>query len=72
MNGWFADTSRMYHVGEPATRHLGDGGTEMTRDDSLSAQWEPMVAASGAGFEVLTSWPDGDCLPIVGGVAAGS
>ena len=31
----------------------------MTRDRSLSAQWEHMVAVTDTGFEVLTPWPDG-------------
>ena len=31
----------------------------MTRDRSLSAQWEYMVAVTDTGFEVLTPWPDG-------------
>jgi len=31
----------------------------VTRDRSLSAQWEHMVAVTATGFEVLTPWPDG-------------
>lgn len=49
----------MINAGKAATRHLADGWTVVTRDDSLSAQWEHMVAVTGAGFEVLTPWPDG-------------
>jgi len=62
----------MLNAGKAATRHLGDGWTVVTRDDSLSAQWEHMVAVARSGFEVLTPWPDGcgDYPPIVGGVPA--
>jgi methionyl aminopeptidase len=31
----------------------------VTRDHSLSAQWEHMVAVTAEGFEILTPWPDG-------------
>jgi methionyl aminopeptidase len=30
----------------------------VTKDRSLSAQWEHMVAVTADGFEVLTPWPD--------------
>jgi len=30
----------------------------LTKDGSLSAQWEHMVAVTESGFEVLTAWPD--------------
>ena len=38
---------------------MKDGWTVVTRDRSLSAQWEHMVAVTDTGFEVLTPWPDG-------------
>ena len=31
----------------------------VTKDRSLSAQWEHMVAVTKSGFEILTPWPDG-------------
>ena len=40
-------------------RELSDGWTVVTRDHSLSAQWEHMVAVTADGFEILTPWPDG-------------
>ena len=49
----------MVNAGKPGTRELGDGWTVVTRDHSLSAQWEHMVAVTHDGFEVLTPWPDG-------------
>ncbi|AJC22556.1 type I methionyl aminopeptidase [Pandoraea pulmonicola] len=49
----------MVNVGKPDTKQLADGWTVVTRDRSLSAQWEHMVAVTESGFEVLTQWPDG-------------
>lgn len=49
----------MVNVGKPDTRQLADGWTVVTRDRSLSAQWEHMVTVTETGFEVLTQWPDG-------------
>lgn len=50
----------MINAGRAAIRHLPDGWTVVTKDRSLSAQWEHMVAVTGSGFEILTPWPDGD------------
>jgi methionyl aminopeptidase len=49
----------MINAGRPEVRELADGWTVVTRDHSLSAQWEHMVAVTADGFEVLTPWPDG-------------
>ncbi|WP_415268013.1 type I methionyl aminopeptidase [Acidovorax sacchari] len=49
----------MLNAGRAATRQLDDGWTVVTRDRSLSAQWEHMVAVTQDGFEVLTRWPEG-------------
>ncbi|MBD8573951.1 type I methionyl aminopeptidase [Pseudomonas syringae] len=49
----------MINAGKAGTRTLDDGWTVMTRDLSLSAQWEHMVAVTETGFELLTPWPDG-------------
>ncbi|HGM4973199.1 type I methionyl aminopeptidase [Pseudomonas aeruginosa] len=49
----------MLNAGKPDTKQLGDGWTVVTRDHSLSAQWEHMVAVTAEGFEVLTPWPEG-------------
>jgi methionine aminopeptidase len=37
---------------------LKDGWTVITKDLSLSAQWEHMVLVTRDSFEVLTAWPD--------------
>ncbi|MBS0341212.1 MAG: type I methionyl aminopeptidase [Proteobacteria bacterium] len=49
----------MLNAGKRDTRQLADGWTVVTRDKSLSAQWEHMVAVTPEGYEVLTAWPGG-------------
>jgi len=44
----------MINAGKPAIRQLGDGWTVVTKDHSLSAQWEHTVLVTDSGFEVLT------------------
>lgn len=72
-DGCFGDTSRMFFVGGPATlaRRLVETAYEAmlagirqvrpvaTKDRSMSAQWEHMVAVTPGGYEVLTPWPGG-------------
>lgn len=48
----------MLNAGKRETRQLPDGGTVVTKDRSLSAQWEHMVAVTPEGCEVLTARPD--------------
>lgn len=48
----------MLNAGKHGVRTLGDGWTVITKDLSLSAQWEHMVLVTHDGFEVLTAWPD--------------
>ena len=49
----------MLNAGKRDTRELADGWTVVTKDRSLSAQWEHMVAVTPDGYEVLTPWPGG-------------
>ncbi|WP_390344851.1 type I methionyl aminopeptidase [Variovorax boronicumulans] len=49
----------MLNAGRAETKQLADGWTVVTKDRSLSAQWEHMVAVTADGYEVLTAWPDG-------------
>ena len=49
----------MLNAGKRDTRQLQDGWTVVTKDRSLSAQWEHMVAVTPSGYEVLTAWPEG-------------
>lgn len=44
----------MLNQGSAKVRSLKDGWTVVTRDNSLSAQWEHTVAVTADGFEVLT------------------
>jgi methionyl aminopeptidase len=44
----------MVNAGRPAIRQLADGWTIVTKDHSLSAQWEHTVLVTETGFEVLT------------------
>jgi methionyl aminopeptidase len=48
----------MVNAGKPQTRLLPDGWTVVTRDHSLSAQWEHTLAVTDDGFEILTPWPN--------------
>jgi len=44
----------MINAGKPGIRQLADGWTIVTKDHSLSAQWEHTVLVTDGGFEVLT------------------
>jgi methionyl aminopeptidase len=44
----------MINAGKAAIRELGDGWTIVTKDHSLSAQWEHTILVTGSGHEVLT------------------
>ena len=48
----------MVNAGKPQTKQLPDGWTVVTKDHSLSAQWEHTIAVTDDGFEILTPWPD--------------
>ena len=51
----------MVNLGKSGTRLLADGWTVLTRDRSLSAQWEHTMAVTENGVDVLTQLP-GDAL----------
>lgn len=44
----------MINAGKPGITQLGDGWTIVTKDHSLSAQWEHTILVTQSGFEVLT------------------
>jgi methionyl aminopeptidase len=44
----------MINAGKSAIKQLGDGWSIVTKDHSLSAQWEHTVLVTATGFEVLT------------------
>jgi methionyl aminopeptidase len=47
----------MVNAGKAHTRLLPDGWTVVTKDHSLSAQWEHTIAVTDDGHEILTAWP---------------
>ncbi|MCU5772264.1 type I methionyl aminopeptidase [Erwiniaceae bacterium BAC15a-03b] len=49
----------MINVGKAATSVLSDGWTVVTKDRSLSAQWEHTIAVTATGYDLLTPWPEG-------------
>ena len=49
----------MINAGKAGTSVLSDGWTVVTKDRSLSAQWEHTVAVTDTGFDLLTPWPEG-------------
>ena len=66
----------MINEGNPHTRLLPDGWTVVTKDHTLSAQWEHTVVVTDDGVDVLTSAPgdDDDCetTPAAGGATPAS
>ena len=66
LDGWHGDSSRMFftiepmvNAGKPDVKILDDGWTAVTRDRSLSAQFEHMVGVTGEGVEIFTISPAG-------------
>ena len=53
----------MINAGARHTRLLPDGWTVVTKDRSLSAQWEHTVTVTDDGVEVLTRIPGDDNVP---------
>jgi len=48
----------MVNVGKRNVKLMKDGWTVVTKDRSLSAQWEHTILVTESGFEVLTKRPD--------------
>lgn len=44
----------MINAGKAGVKQLGDGWTIVTKDHSLSAQWEHTILVTATGYEVLT------------------
>jgi methionyl aminopeptidase len=49
----------MVNAGRPDVKVLPDGWTTVTRDRSLSAQFEHTVAVTESGYEIFTLSPAG-------------
>jgi len=61
--GMFFTIEPMINLGRPHVKILSDGWTAVTRDRSLSAQFEHSIAVTETGFEVFTLSPKGHHHP---------
>jgi len=61
--GMFFTIEPMINAGAYATKVLSDGWTAVTRDRSLSAQFEHSLAVTETGFEIFTNSPAGFTKP---------
>jgi methionyl aminopeptidase len=61
--GMFFTIEPMINAGRPEVKILDDGWTAVTRDRSLSAQFEHMVGITRAGSEIFTLSPTGFSKP---------
>jgi len=53
----------MINLGRPGVKVLGDGWTAVTRDRSLSAQFEHSIGVTEKGCEIFTLSPAGFTMP---------
>ncbi|MBL6455546.1 type I methionyl aminopeptidase [Belnapia sp. T6] len=65
--GMFFTIEPMVNAGRPEVKILDDGWTAVTRDRSLSAQFEHMVGVTETGCEIFTLSPAGLHKPPYGG-----
>jgi methionyl aminopeptidase len=61
--GMFFTIEPMINLGKPAVKLLADGWTAVTRDKSLSAQFEHSIGVTETGCEVFTLSPTGRDKP---------
>lgn len=62
--GMFFTIEPMINLGKPGVKILSDGWTAVTRDRSLSAQFEHSIGVTADGCEIFTKSPAGlDCPP---------
>lgn len=59
--GMFFTIEPMVNLGRPETKILADDWTAVTRDKSLSAQFEHSIGVTATGHEIFTPSP-GDCF----------
>jgi methionyl aminopeptidase len=57
--GMFFTVEPMINLGRPHVKVLSDGWTAVTRDRSLSAQFEHTIGVTSAGAEIFTTSPKG-------------
>ena len=61
--GMFFTIEPMVNLGSPQTKTLADGWTAVTRDKSLSAQFEHAIGVTEDGCEIFTLSPEGKFYP---------
>ena len=61
--GMFFTIEPMVNLGRPETKVLGDDWTAVTRDKSLSAQFEHSIGVTATGAEIFTLSPAGKFYP---------
>ncbi|MEE2946511.1 MAG: type I methionyl aminopeptidase [Pseudomonadota bacterium] len=61
--GMFFTIEPMINLGRPETKVLADDWTAVTRDKSLSAQFEHSIGVTADGFEIFTLSPNGTFHP---------
>jgi methionyl aminopeptidase len=61
--GMFFTIEPMVNLGRPETKVLADDWTAVTRDKSLSAQFEHSIGVTADGFEIFTLSPAGKFHP---------
>ena len=64
--GMFFTIEPMVNLGRPETKVLADDWTAVTRDKSLSAQFEHSIGVTATGFEIFTLSPAGRFHPTWG------
>ena len=64
--GMFFTIEPMVNLGRPETKVLADDWTAVTRDKSLSAQFEHSIGVTSDGFEIFTLSPSGRFHPTYG------
>ncbi len=60
----------MINLGRPDVALLSDGWTAVTRDRSLSAQYEHAIGVTETGYEIFTQSPTGQHTPHTSGLGA--
>ncbi|MEM8792866.1 MAG: type I methionyl aminopeptidase [Pseudomonadota bacterium] len=63
--GMFFTIEPMINLGSPQTKTLADNWTAVTRDKSLSAQFEHSVGVTPDGCEIFTLSPKGRFFPVL-------
>ena len=61
--GMFFTVEPMINAGRPEVKILDDGWTAVTRDKSLSAQFEHSIAVTADSYEIFTNSPKGWSVP---------